>query len=63
MDYLKRVEKINNLARSLMDNGLASSSDQAMRIAEEMVDKGAETMRQLSEKKAQGALEDPEIKQ
>ena len=35
MDYVERVKKVNALARSLKDNGLAPSMDDAVKMAEE----------------------------
>lgn len=41
MDYVERVKKVNALARSLKDNGLAPSMDDAVKMAEGIIDKGS----------------------
>ena len=37
MDYVERIKKINSLAKSLKDNNLAGSMDEAVKMAEKIV--------------------------
>ena len=45
---LENVEKINKLAKSLLDSGIAKTSEEAMKMAEKMINKGEETIAELT---------------
>ena len=45
---LENIEKINKLAKTLLDSGVAKSSEEAMKMAEKMINKGEETIAELT---------------
>lgn len=47
MEYIDKINKINTIAKSLKDNGLVSNMDEAVRMAEKMIED--ESIHSLSE--------------
>jgi len=60
MEYLDKIKKINIIAKSLKDNGLVSNNEEAVRMAEKMIED--ESIHALSEqsKKAETAAAEEE---
>jgi len=52
-----RIQKINKLAKALMESKMAKSNDEAMKMAEEMVDKGEQQIADLMKKETEDEKE------
>lgn len=46
----EKLQRINKLAKSLMDSGMAASRDEAVKMAETMVNQGEQSMQELIQK-------------
>lgn len=46
----ERVEKINKLAKTLTESGIAPSADEAVKMAERMTDEGNDSIKEMDEK-------------
>lgn len=45
---LEKVQEINKLAKTLQESGIAKTSEEAMKMAEEMINKREETIKGLT---------------
>ena len=45
----EKIDKVNKLAKALKESSMAKDMDEAVRMAEEMIDKGEESIKDMSE--------------
>jgi len=45
----EKIDRVNRLAKALKDSGMAKDMDEAVKVAEEMVDRGEESIKEASE--------------
>jgi len=59
MVNFEQIDKVNKLAKALKDSNMAATMDEAVKMAQDMIDKGKESIKELSQKQtAQDLIEE-----